>query len=271
VTDRPEQIRGELDALLDAHHADASHLPAEAEGRFSRERIVEAIHDWTQRFGEPPKVYDWDPALARRRGQDWRAERFEAGDWPTLAIVRRQFGNLSKALFAAGIRPRQGPTRARGHVLTDEQILAAIREWHRRYGEPPTRSDWSPARALQLGQEWRVDRYRAGNWPSFNTVVRRFGTLTEAVRAAGLEPRPRGRHATGRGSLAPATREVLVAGLDGPWCGPHILASRVRQVSQARSAADHDALRGALLDLAAAAVSWAETLPADRIAYAEAA
>ena len=263
MTDKPEQIRGELDALLDAHQAEASHLPAEADGRFTRDQIIEAVQAWMLHFGEPPKVYDWDPALARRRGEAWRAERFEAGHWPTLAIVRRQFGNLSKALYAAGVRPRQGPKRARGHVLSDEQILAAIREWHRRYGEPPTRSDWSPARALQLGQEWRVDRYRAGNWPSFNTVIRRFGTLTAAVQAAGLEPRPRGRHAASHGTLRPITREVLRAGLDGPWCGPHIVAARVRRVSEARSAGDSDALRGALLDLAAAAVSWADTLQGD--------
>ena len=94
-----------VDSLLKAHRTDAERLPAPADSRFTRDQIVIAIKRWHDQYGEPPKVFDWDPSWARRRGEDWRAERFEAGDWPTVAIVRRQFGNMSKALFAAGVRP----------------------------------------------------------------------------------------------------------------------------------------------------------------------
>ena len=199
------------------------------------------------------------PAAAART---WRAERFEAGDWPTVAIVRRQFGNMSKALFAADARPRRGPTRGRSHLLSDDEILDAIREWHRLYGEPPATSDWAPARARSGGQLWRLDRYYAGNWPSTNTVIRRFGTFTEAVRRAGLEPRPRGRHTSAGGKLPRDAREIIRRHLDAPrlTCGPAVLAARVRGVADARTADDLEALRGALVDLAAAALSWADVV-----------
>jgi hypothetical protein len=96
---------------------------------------------------------------------------------------------MSKALFAAGVRPRQGPVRAQAHLLSDEDVLDAIR------GEPPATPDWSPSRARNAGQQWRADRYH-----------RRSG------------------------------------------------------VAQARDAGDTDALRGSLVDLAAAALWWADAV-----------
>jgi hypothetical protein len=151
----------------------------------ARDAVIRAIHEWTLRYGAPPMSYDWDPAWARRRNEAWRAERFESGDWPTLAIVRRQFGNLNNALHAAGVRPRRRPGEKARQAIQDEDTLLAIRAWTQRYGAPPTRSDWSPAHALRFGQQWRVDRYRAGDWSSFSTVIRSYGTLTlsAALRA----------------------------------------------------------------------------------------
>src|SRR5262249_11725687 len=118
--------RAALDTLMAAHQADWAHLPAPSQSRFTREAIVASIHLWAERHGAPRPVFDWDPSGARRRGEDWRAERFEAGDWPTLAIVKRQFGNMSKAIFHAGLRPRRGPVRARSHLVSDADILDAI-------------------------------------------------------------------------------------------------------------------------------------------------
>jgi hypothetical protein len=262
MTSSEASTRVAIDALLDAHRADIDMPATEARGRFGRDAILRAIHDWGHRYGELPKSYDWDPAWARRRGEEWRAERFEAGDWPSLAMVRRQFGNLSNALYAAGERPRGGRTRKTRRVVTDDDILDAIRRWAERYGEPPTRADWSPARAVRHGQQWRVDRYRAGDWPSFSTVVRRYGTLTAAVQAAGLEPRMRGHHGRSRPGMPAAARgDIALQLLDGQAVGgPGIVATRVRRVSEARMARDVPALRGALLDLAAAAVTWADSL-----------
>jgi hypothetical protein len=135
-----------------------------------------------------------EPSTARRRGQEWRAERFEDDAWPTLAIVRRQFGTMSDALHAAGLRPQPRPVQPRGRLLSREDILHAIREW--------------------------------------------------SFRAASADARLAFRTARGR-------RDAVRSG---------ILAIRVRAVADARQAQDPLALRSALLDLATAALSWADAV-----------
>lgn len=252
----------DLDSLLEAHRSDERTLPEPSVSRFTRAEIIEAIKRWNDQYGEPPKVFDWDPSWARRRDEAWRAERFEAGEWPTVAIVRRQFGNMSKAVFAAGFRPRRGPTRARSHLLTNEQLLDAIREWTQLYGEPPATADWAPARARAHGQSWRLDRYYAGNWPSTNTVIRRFGTFSEAVRLAGFAPRPIGQHTATHATLDREARDVIERCLNSQHltCGPMQLAANVRAVAEARNVSDIVALRSTLIDLAASALSWAQLI-----------
>lgn len=252
-----------LDSLLRAHQADQRPLPAApVHSRYTRDTIVAAIRRWHELHGEPPKVFDWDPAWARRRGEDWRAARFEAGDWPSIAMVRRQFGNLSKAVFAAGLRPRRGPARGRSHALSDEQLLDAIRRWADLYGEPPATTDWAPARARAAGQLWRLDRYYAGDWPSAQTVRRRFGTLSNAIRQAGLEPRAVGQHTTCPATIEPGARQAIQYHLNTPGrrCGPDQLAARVRAVAEARRVSDLSSMQTALIELAAAAISWADLI-----------
>jgi hypothetical protein len=236
--------------------------PRAARGRFSRDEIVAAILRWTERHGEPPKSIDWDPSRARRRGQDWRADRFDNEEWPTLAIVRRQFGTMSDALEAAGLPRRARPIRPRGRILDRDDILGALREWDRRYGEPPALADWAPARARRLKQSWRAERYLAGDWPHLTTVLKQFGTFGAAVEAAGLEPRPRGRHVRGHSGLHPDTEATVafeLAAAEMP-SGPGELATRVRAVAEARLGQDPTSLRSALIELATAALSWADAV-----------
>jgi hypothetical protein len=72
---------------------------------------------------------------------------------------------------------------------TRELIVAKILEWNDRYGEPPCSADWNPSLARWRAQEWRVERYREGRWPSTNAAKRQFdGSFVAAIRAAGLEP-----------------------------------------------------------------------------------
>ena len=158
--------------------------------RFSRDEIIAAIHRWHERYGEPPKSIDWDPSRARRKGMEWRAERFDGDEWPTLSMVRRQFGTMSDALHAAGLRARPRPLRPRGQILTREDILQAIRAWHRLYGEPPAMSDWAPARARRLGHEWRAHRYLAGDWPHLSTVLSASGPSARPSRPQAWNPAP---------------------------------------------------------------------------------
>src|SRR5215203_2791882 len=74
-----------------------------------------------------------------------------------------------------------------------ETIIEKIREWEDRYGEPPCSADWNPSLARWRAQEWRVERYRDGLWPSTNAAKRPFdGSFDAAVRAGERERRARG-------------------------------------------------------------------------------
>jgi hypothetical protein len=250
-------------SLIDEHRL--ARVPAKS--RFTQDEVIEALQRWTAIYGEPPRGIDWDPSRARRLGQRWRVDRYRTDRWPTLPIVQRQFGTWSAALSAAGLRPRRGPVRPRPSSLSNADILHAIRTWTARYGEPPAWADWSPARARRYGQEWRAKRYLSGDWPSANTVVRRYGTFGAAIRAAGLTPRPRGHHTRSATSLPADTRLALTERFaeDVLGSGPSLLAMRVRAVATARAARDAAALRSALIELASASLAWADAIERDAV------
>src|SRR5829696_7761849 len=87
---------------------------------------------------------------------------------------------------------------------TRETIIEKIRDWNDRYGEPPCSADWNPSLARWRAQEWRVDRYYAGVWPSTNAAKRPFdGSFDAAVRAAGLEPHRSGPRRRPAGAARP--------------------------------------------------------------------
>src|ERR1700742_5332174 len=81
--------------------------------RWTRETVIEKIRDWNARYGEPPTAADWNPSLARWRAQEWRAERYYAGNWPSTNAAKRPFdGSFDAAVRAAGLEPhRSGPRR----------------------------------------------------------------------------------------------------------------------------------------------------------------
>jgi hypothetical protein len=77
---------------------------------WTRERIIAAIHDWAQVYGEPPAIADWSPTTARQRLHDEpRARRFEtaAGRWPSFTTVVNEFGSWNAGIRAAGLTPRE--------------------------------------------------------------------------------------------------------------------------------------------------------------------
>src|SRR3954449_4640785 len=81
--------------------------------RWTRETIIEKLHEWNELYGEPPCSADWNPSLARWRAQEWRAERYRAGVWPSTNAAKRPFGgSFDAAVRAAGLEPhRSGPRR----------------------------------------------------------------------------------------------------------------------------------------------------------------
>src|ERR1700752_1489025 len=81
--------------------------------RWNSELIIEKIREWDARYGEPPCSADWNPSLARWRAQEWRAERYREGVWPSTNAAKRPFGgSFDAAVRAAGLEPhRSGPRR----------------------------------------------------------------------------------------------------------------------------------------------------------------
>src|SRR3954451_15795619 len=81
--------------------------------RWSRESIIEKLREWNELYGEPPCSADWNPSLARWRAQEWRADRYREGIWPSTNAAKRPFGgSFDAAVRAAGLEPhRSGPRR----------------------------------------------------------------------------------------------------------------------------------------------------------------
>src|SRR4051812_3210650 len=91
---------------------------------------------------------------------------------------------------------------------TRETIIGKILEWNARFGEPPCSADWNPSLARWRAQEWRIERYHEGHWPSTNAAKRPFGeSFDAAVRAAGLEPHRSGPRRRPAGVARPAVQQ----------------------------------------------------------------
>jgi hypothetical protein len=227
---------------------------------FTREEILTKIREWVELYGEPPSMRDSEPSRARRAGQAWRVERFRAGTWPSARMVVAQFGAFTTAIERAGFQPRRRPSRSKPKLSGPEQILVAIREWTARYGEPPTLADWDGVRARRLGQEWRIARYRGGDWPSLQTVIYNYGSLGAAVKAAGLSPRPHGLHARHAAGFRAHSRRMLVLESATSEREHATVAASLRLVARHRASGDQEALHRSLLMLAVAALTWADDL-----------
>jgi HNH endonuclease len=227
--------------------------------RFTDEEILNAIRRWADSYGEPPTMLDWDPARARRLDQAWRAERFEEGLWPTAMLVRGRFKQFNAAVERAGLPPRRAPSRLTANLAGPDAILRALVEWTRRYGDVPAMADWDPHRARSLGQHWRIERYRDGDWPSARSVAHHFGSFTNAVVQAGLVHRDRGVHYEDRRSERAANRvRIAHAIAEARHPGVDDLAESLRGLAAARRAEDPVSMHVALLDLAASALAWAQ-------------
>jgi hypothetical protein len=224
--------------------------------------IVGKIREWATTYGAPPTMRDWEPSRARRTNQAWRAERYEAGDWPSAKAVQLAFGTFNAAIAATGFEPNAGTGPPKRPLTGPDQVVAEIVEWTRRYGDPPSQADWDTARARRLGQPWRIERYRSEDWPSLNTVVRHFGSLGNAVRAAGLEARQPGEHGAPTRSLRSHNLFAIAAerAADHPPVDARVLGRRITVVAHARRQPGEPHLRAALIDLAAAALRWADDL-----------
>ncbi|MDQ2894089.1 MAG: sigma-70 region 4 domain-containing protein [Actinomycetota bacterium] len=130
---------------------------------FSEREIVAAIRAWRRLEGRAPAQVNWHPT---DKGGDPRWER-ECPRWPPANQVIRRFGSWNAGLQAAGF------DRPRPPAVSDEQILEALRAYHRQHAISPTTSEWQ----------------RLGLAPNTITISGRFGSWNAALTAAGLAPR----------------------------------------------------------------------------------
>jgi hypothetical protein len=123
-------------------------------------------------------------------------------------------------------------------------------------------ADWDPYRARQIGQDWRIARYDAGDWPSVKSVRNHFGRLSDAVVAAGLVPRRQGQQRQRPElSLDEATLLQLahLSTIRARRDPADVMAGAIRNVASARRSGEAGDLQVALIELAAAALGWARS------------
>lgn len=74
---------------------------------WTREVLISTIRAFSDEFGRPPAITDWNDFLAGQKGLHDRAERFrQRTDWPSFSTVVREFGSWSAGIQAAGFEPR---------------------------------------------------------------------------------------------------------------------------------------------------------------------
>lgn len=89
-----------------------SHAYEEKSAVWTRDTLIDAVHEWVRLFGEVPTTTEWNPSpsVLRRLTPERRAqvaERRAAGRWPRLDAVNRVFGSLPGLIAAAGYEPRK--------------------------------------------------------------------------------------------------------------------------------------------------------------------
>jgi DNA-binding CsgD family transcriptional regulator len=75
--------------------------------RWSDERLLEAIRDWTRLTGAPPTLYDWSPPHAPAGHKGAARYLAERGRWPNASSVARRFGSLRAAVERARVSGAQ--------------------------------------------------------------------------------------------------------------------------------------------------------------------
>lgn len=117
--------------------------------------ILDAISAWHREHGLAPSAQDWVNA---------------GHGHPSSHTVRKVYGGFPTAVRCAGFEPRQ---HARINAWGRGDIVDALFRWRYEHGRLPRAREW--------------DRPPAG-FPPRSTVVRRFGSWTAAVEAAGYAP-----------------------------------------------------------------------------------
>jgi hypothetical protein len=151
---------------------------AVALARHFREAEGLPIAQIADRLGRSPatiKAYFYDPTGEKARAVKARYQGVCRG---CGAYTQPRNGKGDAYAYCKACHP--GAIEAR---WTREGVLAAMREWHARYGCLPTSYDWSRTRARRRGREARA-RLAQAEWPAASVVTRLFGTWSGARAVA---------------------------------------------------------------------------------------
>src|SRR3954447_5822785 len=206
--------------------------------RWSRESIIEKIHEWNELYGEPPCSADWNPSLARWRAQEWRAERYRAGVWPSTNAAKRPFdGSFDAAVRAAGLEPhRSGPRRRPAGVArpdVEQRVPMAPRSVDEALLEASERVRAAERRAAALERRLEAAERRAERAEDMLGDARR-----RARRASERERRARG----SRERVRVAERETRLAVTEQVELATVDAEVRVRAADDQAQAAASEAL-----------------------------
>jgi AraC-like DNA-binding protein len=114
---QPRNGKGDAYAYCKACH------PGAIERRWTRDRVLDAMHAWRARYGRLPSSYDWSRTHACWRGGE-ALKRLAEGEWPPASVVSRLFGAWAVASAAAGENDRHQPT---GRALSPASTLGSNR------------------------------------------------------------------------------------------------------------------------------------------------
>lgn len=248
-------------------HPSASTAGGRRVTRWSRESIIEKIREWNEAYGEPPCSADWNPSLARWRAQEWRADRYREGGWPSTNAAKRPFGgSFDAAVRAAGLEPhRSGPRRRPAGVArpdVEQRAPMAPRSVDDALLEASERVRDAERRAAALQRRLEAAERRAERAEDQVDDARR-----RARRAGERERRARG----ARERVATASRESTMAATETVELVSADADARVRAAyDQAQAAVrdTHEARRAARAADARAADAEARAESAERLADA---
>ena len=110
---QPRDGKGDAYAYCKACH------PGAIQARWTRQRVLNAMLAWCERYGRLPSSYDWSRTHARRRGGE-ALKRLGEGEWPSASVVVARFGSWAAARAAMSHRDEatvsamagNGPDRA---------------------------------------------------------------------------------------------------------------------------------------------------------------
>jgi hypothetical protein len=91
---QPRNGKGDAHAYCKACH------PGAIARRWTRERVLEAMGEWRERYGRLPSSYDWSRTHARRRGGE-ALRCLTEGRWPSSSVVSYTFGSWGAARAVA--------------------------------------------------------------------------------------------------------------------------------------------------------------------------